>query len=93
MLAPGEKLYSAGQLLDSAMFYTGREAVKLQSEAELHDYLDTEERRFVIVRSRARSSDAAFKGDYHVLKVVGNKAIVSNQPLTAASAESAVQPD
>ena len=39
-------------------------------------------RRFVLVRSRADTEEGAFKGDYHVILRIGNKALVSNQPST-----------
>ena len=80
MLPPGESFHFHGQLLDSAMFYAERDAIMLHTEEELNAYLASEERVFVLVRTRARSESDSFAGDYHVIKVVGNKAIVSNRP-------------
>lgn len=80
LLKPGEKFYFHGQLLDSAIFYAHRDAIMLRTEQELNAHLDSRDRVFALVRSRARSEVNAFKGDYHVIKTIGNKAIVSNQP-------------
>ncbi|MGB5706308.1 MAG: glycosyltransferase family 39 protein [Arenicellales bacterium] len=82
LLPPGEKFRFYGQLLDSAVFYAQRDAVVLKTEQELNEYLADENRVYVLVRSRARTEEDAFKDDYHVLKVIGNKAIVSNKPDT-----------
>jgi len=82
LLPPGEKFRFYGQLLDSAVFYAQRDAVVLRNKWELNEYLADENRVYVLVRSRARTEEDAFKGDYHVLKVIGNKAIVSNKPDT-----------
>ena len=79
-LPPGQRFRFYGQLLDSAMFYADRGAVILHDEAALEDYLASGERVFVLVRSRARTAEDAFTGNYHVISVTGNKAIVSNRP-------------
>jgi 4-amino-4-deoxy-L-arabinose transferase-like glycosyltransferase len=71
-----------GQMLDSALFYTGRDAQMLHGKESLYRYLDSPQRRYVLIRSRARTEAETFKGDYHVIFRVGNKAIVSNQPAT-----------
>jgi 4-amino-4-deoxy-L-arabinose transferase-like glycosyltransferase len=79
-LPPGEKFRFYGQLLDSAIFYADRSGMMLQSEQELNRYLASDERVFVLVRERARRAEDAFPGDYRIIEVIGNKAIVSNQP-------------
>jgi 4-amino-4-deoxy-L-arabinose transferase-like glycosyltransferase len=71
-----------GQMLDSALFYTRRDAQLIHGEENLYRYLDSPSRRFVLIRSRARTEADTFKGDYHVIFRIGNKAIVSNQPAT-----------
>ena len=71
-----------GQMLDSALFYTRRDAQLIHGEENLYRYLDSPSRRFVLIRSRARTEADTFKGDYHIIFRVGNKAIVSNQPAT-----------
>jgi 4-amino-4-deoxy-L-arabinose transferase-like glycosyltransferase len=80
ILPEGEIIVFYGQLLDSSMFYTRRDGLKLRNEDELNAYLDSPERRYVVVRERVRTAAEAFQGDYHVLQTIGNKAIVSNQP-------------
>jgi 4-amino-4-deoxy-L-arabinose transferase-like glycosyltransferase len=79
-LPPGENFRFYGRLLDSAMFYAGRDGVRLKTTEDLQAYLASDERMYVLVRTRARKKEDAFQGDYYVLKVIGNKAIVSNQP-------------
>lgn len=71
-----------GQMLDSALFYTRRDARMIHGKEKLYEYLDSPTRRFVLVRSRARTEADTFKGDYHVIFRTGNKAIISNQPAT-----------
>lgn len=81
LLPPKEKLRFHGyQFLDSAIYYTRRDAVELHYDTHFEEYLASDERVYVLVRSRARTEEEAFKGNYHVVKVIGNKAIVSNRP-------------
>jgi 4-amino-4-deoxy-L-arabinose transferase-like glycosyltransferase len=80
LLPAGEKFWFLGHHLDSAVFYSRREGVEVYSVGQLEAYLESEERRYALVLTRARTEDEAFKGNYHILKVIGNKAIVSNQP-------------
>lgn len=79
-LPEGEALRVHGRLLDSAAFYTSRKIELLYTEEELYDFLSSPERRYVVLRHRARIAGEAFAGEYHVVQVIGNKAIVSNQP-------------
>ena len=79
-LADGDKFHFFGQLQDSAIFYADRNAVMLHSDEELAQHLQSDERVFALVRTRAREAENAFTGDYEIIEVVGNKAIVSNQP-------------
>ena len=80
MLGDKQKIPMYGQMLDSTLFYTGRDAQMIHGKEDLDRYLDSPNRRFVLMRSRARSEADTFKGDYYVILRVGNKAIVSNQP-------------
>lgn len=82
ILNDGQQIPMYGQMLDSAVFYTGRDAQMIHGEESLYRYLDSPTRRYVLIRSRARSEADTFKGDYHVIFRIGNKAIVSNQPAT-----------
>jgi len=82
ILNDGQKIPMYGQMLDSALFYTGRDAQMIYGKENLRRYLDSPERRFVLMRSRARTEAETFKGDYHVILRIGNKAIISNQPAT-----------
>ena len=75
-----EKIHFYGQMLDSAMYYADRDAVMLHDEEELVQYLASPERVFALVRTRARKQEDAFQGDYFIISIVGNKAIVSNRP-------------
>jgi hypothetical protein len=78
-LAPQAPLYVYGRLLDSAMFYTNRDAVRLESEDALAEYMARDERVFVLVRSRTGRFDDSPRDEYHVLATVANKSIISNQ--------------
>jgi 4-amino-4-deoxy-L-arabinose transferase-like glycosyltransferase len=82
LLKDDQRIPMYGQLVDSALFYTRRKAQMIQNEEELNRFLDSPVRRFVLIRSRARTEADTFKGDYHVILRIGNKAIVSNQPAT-----------
>lgn len=80
ILLQGEKFRFHGQLLDSAMFYGNRDAVLLHTEQDLNAYLESDQRVFVLVRTRARTADESFTGSYYIVSAIGNKAIVSNRP-------------
>lgn len=83
-----EPIHVYGRLLDSAMFYTKRDAVRLETEEALAHYMMREERVFVLVRSRNGVWDDTPRDAYYVLATVANKAIISNQadrPETAGS--------
>ncbi len=80
ILNDNQKIPMYGQMLDSALFYTGRDAQMIHGKENLERYLDSATRRYVLIRSRARTEAETFKGNYHVIFRVGNKAIVSNQP-------------
>ena len=82
ILNDGQRIPMHGQMLDSALFYTGRDAQMIHRKDDLDRYLDSPTRRYVLIRSRARTEADTFKGDYHVIFRIGNKAIVSNQPAT-----------
>jgi 4-amino-4-deoxy-L-arabinose transferase-like glycosyltransferase len=82
ILNDSQRIPMHGQMLDSALFYTGRDAQMIHGKDNLYHYLDSPTRRYVLIRNRARTEAETFKGDYHVIFRVGNKAIVSNQPAT-----------
>ena len=82
ILNDAQRIPMYGQMLDSALFYTGRDAQMIHGKENLYRYLDSSTRRYVLIRSRARTEADTFKGDYHVIFRIGNKAIVSNQPAT-----------
>lgn len=78
-LPAGEPIYLYGRLLDSAMFYTNRDAVKFDSEEALSSYMAAEKRVFAVVRTRSGTWDDTPRDAYHVLDTVANKSIISNQ--------------
>ncbi|MGB5275979.1 MAG: glycosyltransferase family 39 protein [Gammaproteobacteria bacterium] len=83
LLPAGEKIRFYGHHhFDSAVFYTRRDTLELRTEEQLEAHLASDERRYALVQTRARTEKDAFKGNYHVIKVIGNKAIVSNRPDT-----------
>lgn len=81
LLPPGEKMVFFGQMLDSAVFYTGREAIFLRAPDALQEYLSTDEVALAILRSRTRNPAEGMQGNFHIIEVIGNKAIISNHPL------------
>ena len=82
ILNDDQKIPIYGKVLDSALFYTRRDARLIDGKENLQAYLDSPNRRFVLIRSRARTEAETFKGDYHVILRIGNKAIISNRPAT-----------
>ena len=82
LLDDRQKIPMYGQFQDSTLFYTGRESRMIHTEEDLTRFLDSSNRRYVLIRDRSRKESDAFKGDYHIVLRVGNKAIVSNQPST-----------
>ena len=82
LLDDRQKIPMYGQFQDSTLFYTGRESRMIHTEEDLARFLDSSNRRYVLIRDRSRKESDAFKGDYHIVLRVGNKAIVSNQPST-----------
>jgi 4-amino-4-deoxy-L-arabinose transferase-like glycosyltransferase len=77
-LAPGEELHFYGQLMDSAIFYAGRDAIEFDNSAELDDYLTSDHQVFVLIRDKAATESARFRGNYRIVRTAGNKAIVTN---------------
>ena len=80
LLPPCEIIRFHGQLLDSAVLYDNWDAVMLHTEKNLKEYLDNDDGVFVLLRTLTRTEEQAFTNDYHVVNVIGNKAIVSNSP-------------
>lgn len=85
LLPDGEKMVFSPRMLDSALFYTRREAIVLGPGEELASYLELDEQVFVLLSRISKSADSAFDGDYHVIYEYGNKAIVSNRPFRLTS--------
>jgi len=79
-LADDEPLYFYGRLLDSAMFYTGRESVMLETEDDFRRKLQSDKKVYVAVLSRSGNWDDVPSAPYFVVARIGNKAIVSNMP-------------
>lgn len=80
LLPAGEKMVFHGQMLDSAIFYTGREAIELPTRDALQEYLANNDDALVILRSRTRDPSVGLQGDFAVIALLGNKAIVANPP-------------
>jgi 4-amino-4-deoxy-L-arabinose transferase-like glycosyltransferase len=78
-LSADEPIYFYGRLPDSAMFYTNRNAIMLETKESLRQHMTREERVFVLVRTRNGFWDDTPRDDYFVLAIVANKAIISNQ--------------
>lgn len=79
LLPPGEKFrYLGHKAMDTTVFYSRRQGIAFATEQQLEQYLDTEQRVYALVQTDARTESEAFKGNYHVIKIIGNKAIVSN---------------
>ena len=70
----------SGYLADIWDIHEGMHAVMLHTENDLKEFLDDDDRAFMLVRTRARIEEYAFTDDYHVVKVIGNKAIISSRP-------------
>jgi 4-amino-4-deoxy-L-arabinose transferase-like glycosyltransferase len=80
LLPEGEKLYFYGRLMDSAMFYTNRDAVFLRTEEEFRDAMAGDEQRIVIVRTASGRWEDIPDAGFHEILRIANKAIVSRQP-------------
>lgn len=85
LLPSEDKMVFSPRMHDSALFYTHREAVVLDSGEELEAYLAADEQVFVLLSQDSRTDSDVFDGNYHVVYQVGNKAIVSNRPYVLAS--------
>jgi 4-amino-4-deoxy-L-arabinose transferase-like glycosyltransferase len=79
MLAPGGKLVFARVMRDSALFYTNRRALILNTRKELMDFLGSNERVFCIIKRSLFESDEKFGQMAYVIDQEGHKVILSNK--------------
>ncbi len=88
----GEDIHFMGRMPDSALFYANRRATRLRDAQELRAFLASPTRVYALLAPRGRDSTGSFDGDYVVVAVIGNKAIVSNQPDGPQAIESRARP-
>jgi 4-amino-4-deoxy-L-arabinose transferase-like glycosyltransferase len=79
MLAPGEKLVFARVMRDSALFYTDRRALILNTRKELMTFLGSNERVFCIIKRNLFESDEKFGQMAYIIDQEGHKVIISNK--------------
>ncbi|HSB06605.1 MAG TPA: glycosyltransferase family 39 protein [Thermodesulfobacteriota bacterium] len=79
MLAPGEKLVFARVMRDSALFYTHRRALILNTRKELMNLLGSNERVFCIIKRNLFERDEKFGQMAYVIDQEGHKVIISNR--------------
>lgn len=75
-LAPGEKMVFYGHMLDSALFYSEREAIMLHSPDELEQYLAGEKPVFVALRRRSMPN---VHSKFDIVDSVGDKLLIRNR--------------
>jgi hypothetical protein len=78
-LAPGEKLVLVRVMRDSALFYTNRKALLLNTRKELMDFLGSPERVYCIIKRSLFESNEAFGPLADVVEQEGHKVILSNK--------------
>lgn len=78
-LSADEPIHYYGRLPDAAMFYIRRDAVQLESEKSLADFMAKEQRVYALVRTRNGFWDDTPRDEYHVVETLANKVIISNQ--------------
>ena len=80
-LPEGQSLTMYGRVRHAALFYTGREAVVLDSPERLAELLRSDDRRYCIIENRDldRYRDR-IAGLFHVVAEAGDKKIISNRP-------------
>lgn len=76
-LPPGEKMVLRGQLLDAAVFYTGRQAITLADEAALQEYLQSGDGAIAILVNKRSNPLDELREDCRVITSVANKAVVT----------------
>ncbi len=79
MLAPGENLVMVRVMRDSALFYTDRKALMINTRKELMDFLNSHERVYCIIRRSLFESVETLRSRGHILDQEGHKVILSNQ--------------
>ena len=69
------------RMRDSALFYTGREALTLHHPTKLVELLESDRREYCIISERDLEKNRELvEGLYTVLAHVGNKYLISNRP-------------
>jgi 4-amino-4-deoxy-L-arabinose transferase-like glycosyltransferase len=79
VLAPGEKLVLVRVMRDSALFYTNRKALLLNTRKELTDFLGSPERVYCIIKRSLFESNETFGPLADVVDQEGHKVILSNK--------------
>ncbi|MDH4048549.1 MAG: glycosyltransferase family 39 protein [Gammaproteobacteria bacterium] len=84
LLPAGARMAFFDRMMDSALFYTGRDADVLHSTEALEDFLSQDERVYVLLRNREQGSSIC-RSKCYVIAEEGNKVVVSNQANAAAA--------
>jgi len=79
VLAPGEKLVLVRVMRDSALFYTNRKALLLNTRKELTDFLDSPGRVYCIIKRSLFESNKTFGPMADIIDQEGHKVILSNK--------------
>jgi 4-amino-4-deoxy-L-arabinose transferase-like glycosyltransferase len=80
-LAPGEKMVFYGHMLDSALFYSEREAIMLRRPDELEQYLAGDKPVLVALRRRSMPN---VHSEVDVIDSVGDRLLIRSRPHPAA---------
>jgi hypothetical protein len=78
MLPDGARMTFHGRMLDSALYYSGREADVLHGQQELEAFLAQDDEAYVLVSNYERILRTCTTDCVYVYSVAGNKAIVTN---------------
>jgi len=79
LLAPGEPITFFQRLQDSAMFYTGRTGVFLDTTENVLKHLSSKRRAYIVVEKRRLKRLAHIRERFYIVDEVGNKAVISNR--------------
>jgi 4-amino-4-deoxy-L-arabinose transferase-like glycosyltransferase len=85
LLPAGAKMTFHGRMLDSALYYTGREADVLHGQGELRAFLLKDDVAYVLVSNYQRILRPCTTDCAYVYAVAGNNAIVTNRDPDDAS--------
>ncbi len=84
LVPPDEKFVFYWQMKDSILFYTGRQAVVLNSTAQLEAFLATEQRVYFVTERRRYEPLGELKEKCYIVWEKGNNLILSNMPIPEA---------